>query len=75
MDLIDKENIPLFEIGQQPGQIARLVKDRPGGHLQRSPHLVADNIGQRCLSQTRRPMQQDMIESLIPHLGRLNKDL
>ena len=43
-------------------------------HLERSPHFAADDIGQRRLAESRRTVQQHMVERLVAHLGRLDED-
>ena len=46
MDLIDKQNIVRFEVGEHRGEIARLLQHRAGGGTQIHPHFIGDDIGQ-----------------------------
>ena len=74
MDLVHKQDIPLVEIGQQRRQIPRLFNGRAGGDADIDPHLLRDDPRQRGLAQTRRPVEQHMIQRFLPLPGRLNKN-
>ena len=75
MDLIDKQHIVRFQIGQQRGQVARTFQHRAG----RLPHIhlqfVTNNIGQRGLAQPGRAKQQHMIQRLLAIARRTDEDL
>ena len=75
MNLIDKEHIALVEIGQQTRQIARLVEHGTRGHFELRTHLVGDDTRQRGLAQTRRAVQQHVVERLATHQRRANEDV
>ncbi len=55
MDLVDEEDIALLQIGQQSGQVARLLDGRAAGDPDLDPHLIGDDPGQGGLAQTRGP--------------------
>ncbi len=62
MNLIDKENVALFEIGEQRGQIACFGDDRSRGHLEVHAKLAGHNLPKRRLAKAGRPGEQHMIE-------------
>ena len=74
MDLVDKKNIALIEVGKHRDQIARLFDRRTGGNAHIDAHLVGNDRSQRCLSQSRRAVQEHMIKRLIADLGGVDKD-
>ena len=57
VDFVDEEHVARVEVGQQAGQVARLVQHgtRRDAHLR--PHLVGDDVRQRRLAQSRRSVQ------------------
>ena len=75
MDLIHEQDVVLRQIGEQGGQIAGLFNGRTGGDADVDPHLVGDDVGQGGLAQTRRAVEQHVVQGLIAHLGGLDKDL
>ena len=65
MDFINKQDIAAIKVGQKPYQIATLVKGRAGSHGKIASHLVGDDMGQGCFSQTRGSMQKNMINRFL----------
>ena len=74
MDLIDEENIPGVQVGQQCRQVAGLFNGRAGGDADACPHLVGDDTGQCGLAKTRRAVKQHMVQRFAAPPGRLNVD-
>ena len=74
MDLVHKENVVFAEIGQQRRQIAGLFNGRAGGDADVDAHLGGDDARQRGLAQTRRAVEQHMVQRLRPPPGGLDKD-
>ena len=62
VDLIHEQNIILVEIGQQRRQITRFFNGRAGGDANIDAHFGGNNTRQRSLAQSRRAMQQHMIQ-------------
>ncbi len=75
VDLVDKEHIVWFEVGEQCSQITRFLQYGARGSLDIDPHLVGNDVGEGGLAQTRRAEDQQVIESLPPQPSRLDKDL
>ncbi len=70
VDFINKQYIPLFQVGQQPGKVPRLFDHRPRSFLDIHTQLIGHDAGQRGFSQTRGAMEQHMIQCLPAQLGR-----
>ena len=66
MDFIDKKNIMRFQIGQNGGQIAGTLYNRPGGGLDINTHFAGDDIGKGGFTKARRSVEQNMIQRLSP---------
>ena len=56
---------------EKTGKISRFVQDRTGSHFHVHAHLIGDYVRKGCLSETRRPEKQCMVQTLSPHLGSL----
>ena len=74
VDLVHKEDVPLVEVGQKSRQITRLLDGGPGGDADAGPHLLGDDPGEGRFTQARRAVEQDVVQGLVPPLGRLNED-
>ena len=75
MNLVDEEDLVLLQVGQHPGQVARLLDDRSGGRAHRHAHLVADDVGERGLAEAGRAIEQHVIERLAAAARRGNRHL
>ena len=64
-----KQDVVLLQIGDDRRQVPCPFHRRPGGCLDINPHLSRHDVGQRCLSQPRGAIQQDMVQRLAPLLG------
>ena len=65
MDFIDKKHIAIFQMGQQPDQIAPFFKRRARGYGQLGLHLRGNNMRQGGFPQSRGAVQQNMIHRLL----------
>ena len=74
MDLVNKENIPGVQVGQQRRQISGLFNGRAGGDADIDPHLVGDDPRQGGFAQTGRAVKERVIQRLIPPAGGFNVD-
>ena len=73
MDFVDKEHVVRLQRSQNTGQIARLVQYRAGRDLETHAQFVGYDVAQRGLPQSRRTVQQSMVEGLAPVLGSLDE--
>ena len=73
MNLIDEQNITLFQIGQKRGQIPRLGDHRPRGGAKIDPQLPGDDLRQCGFAKPRRSGEQNMIERLAAGFRSLNE--
>ena len=69
MNLVDEEHVPLSQVGEQGGQVPRLLNGRAGGDLQGGLHLVGDDLGQGGLAQAGRAVEQHMVQCFPPAPG------
>jgi len=74
MNFIDKEDIPFLEAGEDGGQITRFFDHRPRGAFDADAHLAGDDVGQGGLAQSRRAMEQHVVESFLAVAGGLDED-
>ena len=74
MDLIQKQHLPLAQVGQDRSQVALDLQRRPGCLLKPDIQLIGDDRGQRRLAQSWRPEKQHMVQRLAARLGRLQRD-
>ena len=72
--LVDEEDVSRLQGSQQTGQVAGTVQDGTGRYFHVDPHLVGDDVRQRCFSQARRAMEKRMVQRLPAHLGCLDID-
>ena len=74
VDLIDKQHVIRLQIGQDRRQITGFFNCRTGCHTKIHAHFVGNDRGQGRLSQSRRPVQQHVIQRIATPLGCLDID-
>jgi hypothetical protein len=74
VDLVDKQDVAVAKLREDGGQVTLLLEDRPAGGMERHPHLVGQDGGERRLAEAGRPCQQHVIKRFAALLGRLQKD-
>ncbi len=74
MDFVDEQHIVAFEVGEDRGQVLRLLQHRARGLAQVHPEFVGDDVGERGLAQAGRTEQQHVVHRLAAHLGRADED-
>jgi len=74
VNFIDKQHIIRFQTGKHSRQIARFIEHRTGSNLKTNSQFIGNNIGKRRFSQSRRPVQQYMIQRLATQAGCFNED-
>ena len=74
VNFIDKQHIIRFQTGKHSRQITRFIKHRTGSNFKTNSQFIRNNIGKCRFSQSRRSMQQYMIQRLSTQAGCLNKD-
>ena len=78
MDLVNKEQIPVLEPGEEANELGRLGDERTHGGVEACSHLRGERPGQGGLSKPGGAAQEDMAEGLaaVPcGLGRSRKVL
>ena len=75
VDLVDEQHFTRRQVGDDPDQIARLLDRRARGRTNRHPHLVGDHVGQRGLAQSRRSVEEHVVERFTPLPGGDDRNL
>ena len=66
MDLVDEEDLPILECGEESREIARPLDDRPRRGLDGDVELGGQDVGETGLAHAGGPEEQDVIERLAP---------
>ena len=75
VDLVDEQDVALFEVGQDRGQVARPLDGRAAGRVQVHAQLAGDDVGQRRLAQAGRAVEQDVIGGFLALARRGQQDV
>ena len=75
MDLIDEEDVTLFEAGEETSQVAGFLDDGSRSHPDVAFHLISQDEGEAGLAQSGWSTQQDMAEDVISTFGCTDHDL
>ena len=75
MDFVDEQDFSRLEVGHDPDQIAGLLDRRTRCRANRDAHLVRDHVREGRLAETRRAMQQDVIDRFAALACRGYRDL
>ncbi len=75
MDLIYKKNVSGLQSRKQPGQIAGFVQYGTRCYAQSHSQFVSNDMGKGGLAQSRRAMQQYVVQRISPQQGRLHEYL
>src|SRR5690606_21087448 len=75
VDLVDEQDVALLEgVREDRGQVAGLLDRWSRGHAYPHAHLVGDDVRQGGLAQTRRSVEEQVVEGLAPLARRLEVD-
>ena len=74
MNLVDEENVALFEVRENRSQVARSLNSRPARRADVRTELVGDHRSKRGLAKPRRAGEQDVVGALFALLRRLDED-
>ena len=72
VDLVDEEDVPLLQIGQDAREIAGALDLRTTGGMEFRAHRGGDDVGQRRLAESRRTAEQHMVERVAALLRGLD---
>lgn len=75
MDLIDKQNVVFLQIRQQCCKVSRFLDRRAGCDAHIHTHLICDDSRHRRLAQTRRAVEQHVVERLAAQTRSVDADL
>ena len=75
MNFVNKQDVVLFQIGQQRRQVFGLFQHRAAGLAQVHTQFVSDDVRQRSFAQSGWAKQQHMVQRLVAFFSRANEDL
>ncbi len=75
MDLVDEEDVPRLQVGEDRRQIPGALEHRPGGGAERRIHLLGQDVRQGRLPQPGRAEEQHVVERLPAFARRADEDL
>ncbi len=75
VDLVDEQDVALFEVGELRGEIPGLGDHRAGGRAEVHPQFAGDDLGERGLAEAGRADEQDVVEGLAGLLRRVDEHL
>jgi hypothetical protein len=73
VDLVDEQDIALFQARQQPRELPGLLNYRAAGVFHIHAHRVRDDVRESCFSQAGGPAQQDVLEHIAPLFRRFDQ--
>ena len=68
--LVNEEDVPFFQIGEDGGKVCGTLNRRAGRHPYLRSEFVGYDVRKRGLSKPRRSVKQDVVECLSPRLRR-----
>ena len=74
VNFVEEKYFALFDRGENRRQVAFAFEHRTGAGLDVHAELAGDDLRQRCLAQSRRPVQQHVIERFATAARRLDGD-
>src|SRR5205085_718262 len=72
VDLVEEQHLPALNVGEDGGEVALDRERRAGCLLKLYPQLVGDDAGQRGLAQSRRAIEQHVVQRLAARARRFN---
>src|SRR5207253_2516563 len=69
----DEQDIPVFEVGEQCGEVARLGDHRTRRGAEADPHLAGEDSCERGLAEPGRAVEQYVIERLAASFCRVDE--
>src|SRR6185295_2562641 len=74
VDLVDEQDVAVLEVGEQRREIAGLGDYRARSGAEADAHLARQDPGERGLAESRRAVEQDMVERLAAALRGVDED-
>ena len=74
VDFVDEQQVPFLKIRQEGGQVARPFDGRPRRDAQVDAQFVGDDAGHSRLAQTRRAVEEDVVQGFLAQFGRLDEN-
>src|ERR1700690_769748 len=65
MNFVEEKKIALVERGEHGGEVALFLQQRARTHFDRHAHFICENLRESSFAQTRRAIEQNVIERLF----------
>ena len=75
VDLVDKEDVAIFEVGEDRSERSLVLDRRSGGRPDIDAHLICHDVRERRLAKSRRAGDQDVLDRLFTSPGGADEDL
>jgi hypothetical protein len=75
VDLVDEQDIALFQTRQQTGQLPGFFDHRPARVLYVHAHRVRDDVRERRFPEPGRAAEEDVLEDVSAFFGRFHEQL
>ena len=72
MDLVDEEDVARAQVGERADEVARLLERGTGRRADVDAQLASDELGERRLSESRRTVEDRVVERLTPRERRVD---
>ena len=74
MDLVDEEDVPRLQVGQQGREVAAALDHRPRGLAKARPHLVRDDVSEGGLAKAGGTEDEHVVEGVAARARRLDEE-
>ena len=74
MNLVDEKDIVGFKAGQESREITGFIKYRTGSEFEPYTEFVGNDVGKRGFAESRRSVEQGVVQWLVAHFCSLHKD-
>ena len=75
VDLVDEQDVPLLQVGEDGGEVTRPLQRGPRGDAQNDAHLSGEDRCERRLAESGRSGEQHVVDGLPSGPGRLDEDV
>jgi hypothetical protein len=74
MDLVDEQDVPEIQVGEQRGEVAGLLDRGTARRSQAHPGFGRDHVSERRLAEAGRAVEQHVVQGLAPPGRRADED-
>ena len=75
MNFINEKDVSRLKRSKKAGKISGFIENRTGCDFHIHTHLVCDDVGQSCFTQTGRAVEKGVVQRLAPEFCGLDVDM